>query len=76
MALLRNEGGSVGTSLAQTIVLRQEQFHVARVGEFLDPLNPAVNSFSEQAQAFFFQLTPARYKKRPCRPLRFTPQWA
>ena len=57
MALLRNEGGSVGTSLAQTMVLRREQFHVARIGEFLDPLNPAVNSFSEQAQAFFLQNT-------------------
>jgi DHA2 family multidrug resistance protein len=55
LALLRNEGGSVGTSLAQTLVQRREQFHTARVGEFLDPLNPAVNSFSEQARAFFFQ---------------------
>ena len=44
-ALLRNEGGSVGTSMAQTIEWRREQFHTARVGEFLDPFNPAVNSF-------------------------------
>ncbi len=57
MALLRNEGGSVGTSMAQTIEHRREQFHTARVGEFLDPFNPAVNSFSEQGQAFFFQQT-------------------
>ncbi len=56
-ALLRNEGGSVGTSMAQTIQQRREQFHTARVGEFLDPLNPAVNSYSEQARAFFFQQT-------------------
>ena len=41
-ALLRNEGGSVGTSMAQTIQERREQFHLARVGEFLDPLNPHV----------------------------------
>ena len=27
------------------------------MGEFLDPFNPAVNSFSEQSQAFFFQQT-------------------
>ena len=27
------------------------------MGEFLDPLNPAVNSFLEQGQAFFFQQT-------------------
>src|SRR5438105_3847239 len=54
-ALLRNEGGSVGTSMAQTIQQRREQFHLARMGEFLDPLNPAVNSFLEQARAFFYQ---------------------
>jgi DHA2 family multidrug resistance protein len=57
LALLRNEGGSVGTSMAQTIQVRREQFHTSRVGEFLDPLNPIVNSYLEQAQAFFFQQT-------------------
>jgi MFS transporter, DHA2 family, multidrug resistance protein len=57
MALLRNEGGSVGTSVAQAFQWRREHFHTARVGEFLDPFNPAVTSFSEQAQAFFFQNT-------------------
>jgi DHA2 family multidrug resistance protein len=57
LALLRNEGGSVGTSMAQTIQERREQFHTWRVGEFLDPLNPEVNSFLEQARAFFFQQT-------------------
>jgi DHA2 family multidrug resistance protein len=57
LALLRNEGGSVGTSMAQTIQERREQFHLSRVGEFLDPLNPYVNSFREQADAFFLQLT-------------------
>ena len=56
-ALLRNEGGSVGTSLAQALEWRREHFHTARVGEFLDPLNPAVNSFLQQARAFFFQQT-------------------
>ena len=56
-ALLRNEGGSVGTSLAQALEWRREHFHTARVGEFLDPLNPTVNSFLEQGQAFFFQQT-------------------
>jgi len=54
MALLRNEGGSVGTSIAQTLEQRREQFHTARVGEFLDPLNPYVSSYSEQGRAFFF----------------------
>jgi DHA2 family multidrug resistance protein len=56
-ALLRNEGGSVGTSMAQTIQERREQFHLSRVGEFLDPLNPAVNSFREQAESIFYQQT-------------------
>jgi DHA2 family multidrug resistance protein len=56
-ALLRNEGGSVGTSMAQTIQQRREQFHLSRVGEFLDPFNPAVSSFSEQGQAFFLHHT-------------------
>jgi len=57
LALLRNEGGSVGTSMSQTIQERREQFHTSRVGEFLDPFNPAVNSYLEQARAFFFQQT-------------------
>jgi DHA2 family multidrug resistance protein len=61
-ALLRNEGGSVGTSMAQTIQERREQFHLSRVGEFIDPLNPYVQSFLEGGQAFFRQQTgdPAR----------------
>src|SRR5258707_312426 len=56
-ALLRNEGGSVGTSLSQALEWRREHFHTARVGEFLDPLNPEVNSFLEQGRAFFFPPT-------------------
>jgi DHA2 family multidrug resistance protein len=55
LALLRNEGGSVGTSMAQTLQQRRLQFHTSRVGEFLDPLNVHVNSFLKQAQEFFFQ---------------------
>ncbi len=57
LALLRNEGGSVGTSIAKTIHDRRDQFHSLRLGENLDPLNPAVNSFFEQAQTGFLQLT-------------------
>jgi DHA2 family multidrug resistance protein len=56
-ALLRNEGGSVGTSLSQAMEWRREHFHTARVGEFLDSLNPAVTSFLQQAQAFFLEQT-------------------
>jgi DHA2 family multidrug resistance protein len=56
-ALLRNEGGSVGTSLAPAFEWRREHFHTSRVGEFLDPLNSAVTSFLQQARAFYFQQT-------------------
>jgi DHA2 family multidrug resistance protein len=56
-ALLRNEGGSVGTSMAQTVQERRLQFHTSRVGEFLDPLNPSVSDFLERAKAFFYQQT-------------------
>ncbi|MDB5311999.1 MAG: emrB [Gemmataceae bacterium] len=44
-SLLRNEGGSVGTSLAQTIQQRREQFHLLRLDEFLDTLNPALTEY-------------------------------
>ena len=57
LALLRNEGGSVGTSIAKTIHERRDQFHSLRLGEYLDSLNPAVNSFFEQAQSYLLQLT-------------------
>ena len=61
LALLRNEGGSVGTSIAQTIHERRDQFHSLRLGENLDPLNPAVKSFLEQAQS---DLSPAHRRSR------------
>jgi len=54
-ALLRNEGGSVGTSLGQTLTERREQFHSLRLNETLDPLNPSVNSFIDQVQPAFQQ---------------------
>ncbi len=57
LALLRNEGGSVGTSLAQTIQERRDQFHQLRLNEWLDPLNPAVHDFFQQGQAFYLQQT-------------------
>jgi DHA2 family multidrug resistance protein len=57
LALLRNEGGSVGTSVAQTIQERREQFHTLRLGENLDVLNPAVNSFVANARPVFAQVT-------------------
>ena len=57
LSLLRNEGGSVGTSLAQTMQERRDQFHTLRLGEFLDPFNAAVVSFLDQARALFLQQT-------------------
>ena len=53
LSLLRNEGGSVGTSVAQTMHERREQFHTLRLGEYLDQLNTAVHSFIAQAQGLF-----------------------
>jgi len=50
-ALLRNEGGSVGMSVAKIIEQRREQFHLARVGENLGPLNAHVQSFFKEGQA-------------------------
>ena len=57
LALLRNEGGSVGTSMAQTLLERREQFHALRLNEGLDALNPAVHRFFAQTQALFLQRT-------------------
>ena len=57
LALLRNEGGSVGTSVAQTLHERREQFHSLRLGENLDLLNPAVTDFLKEAQTALLRTT-------------------
>ncbi|MBV8474617.1 MAG: DHA2 family efflux MFS transporter permease subunit [Hyphomicrobiales bacterium] len=57
LSLLRNEGGSVGTSMAQTLQERRDQFHSLRLGETLDPFDPATRSFLAQASGRFFQQT-------------------
>jgi DHA2 family multidrug resistance protein len=57
LRLLRNEGGSVGTSLAQTMQERRDQFHALRLGESLDAFNTAVASFLDQARGAFLQQT-------------------
>ena len=57
LALLRNEGGSVGTSLGQTITERREKLHALRLNENLDPFNPAVNSYIAQVQPGYLQQT-------------------
>ena len=56
-SLLRNEGGSVGTSLSQALQERREQFHSLRLGEYLDPFNTAVRSFIEGTRGLFMQQT-------------------
>jgi DHA2 family multidrug resistance protein len=55
LALLRNEGGSVGTSIAQIIHQRREQFHTLRLNEQLDSLTPAVQRLLDHSQAFFLR---------------------
>src|SRR5262249_12013178 len=53
LALLRNEGGSVGTSVAQIIHERREQLHTLRLNEHLDALSPEGHRLLERGQAFF-----------------------
>jgi DHA2 family multidrug resistance protein len=43
--------------MAQTLQERRDQFHTLRLNEYLDPFNPAVQSFLEQTQARFLQQT-------------------
>ena len=57
LALLRNEGGSVGTSVAQTIQERREQFHTLRLNEHLDPFSPNMTQFLHNAHQYFLQQT-------------------
>jgi MFS transporter, DHA2 family, multidrug resistance protein len=57
VSLLRNEGGSFGTSMSQTIQQRRDQFHLARLNEFLDPLNPHLKSYLAETQQLFLQFT-------------------
>jgi DHA2 family multidrug resistance protein len=57
LALLRNEGGSVGTSMAQTIQERREQFHDLRFNEHLSPLNPMLDAARQRGEQFFLQHT-------------------
>ncbi len=68
LALLRNEGGSVGTSMGQTITERREIFHALRLNENIDPLNPAVNSYVAQAQPGYLQQTGANGLAVPGKP--------
>jgi MFS transporter, DHA2 family, multidrug resistance protein len=53
-SLLRNEGGSVGTSMSQTLQERREQFHLLRLGETINPLNPTVQTMSTGLRQYFY----------------------
>jgi MFS transporter, DHA2 family, multidrug resistance protein len=46
--LARNFGGSIGISVASTLVTRREQFHQSRIVEYLQPLDPAYTNFTTQ----------------------------
>ncbi len=45
--LARNFGGSIGVSVASTLVVRRLQFHQSRLVEHLQPLNPAYPGFAQ-----------------------------
>ena len=47
----------MGISLRQTLTERREQFHGLRLGAFLDPFNPAVRAYLDQATPLFLQQT-------------------
>ena len=53
LSLLRNESGSVGTSLAQTLQERRDQFHSLRLGESLDRFHAETRAFLDQAPGGF-----------------------
>jgi DHA2 family multidrug resistance protein len=57
LALLRNEGGSVGTSVARTFVDRRDQVHTLRLGEHLDALTPAVREYLARNQSYLMART-------------------
>jgi DHA2 family multidrug resistance protein len=57
LSLLRTEGGSFGTSMAQTIQERREQFHLSRLNDGLGLLNSHVQQFLGNARNVFLQRT-------------------
>jgi MFS transporter, DHA2 family, multidrug resistance protein len=52
-AVLRNEGGSAGTSMGKTIVERRLPLHTDRLGEGINPLSTPFESALQQGQSFF-----------------------
>lgn len=56
-AALRNEGGSAGTAMGNTLVTRRIPVHTDRLVEHINPFNPAFNEAMQSLQAFFYQQT-------------------
>lgn len=51
----RNLGGSIGVSLAQTVLAQREQFHHARLVEHVYPSNPHYQAMLQQMTGYFTQ---------------------
>ena len=51
--ILRNLGGSVGTALLDTVVVRREQFHDFRIGERVTAYDPALQGRLQSVQDSF-----------------------
>jgi MFS transporter, DHA2 family, multidrug resistance protein len=49
--LARNFGGSIGISVASTLLTRREQFHQSRIVELLQGMNPAYNDYAHHVAA-------------------------
>ncbi len=49
----RNFGGSIGTSIAQTVLMRREQFHQSRLVESVGTWNPAYHQTLGEAQRYY-----------------------
>jgi DHA2 family multidrug resistance protein len=56
-AVLRNEGGSFGTSMGKTLVQRRLPLHTDRLGETLNPLYTPFNDALQSGQTFFEGVT-------------------
>ncbi len=56
-AVLRNEGGSAGTSMGKTLVQRRLPLHTDRLGENLNSLSTPFNDALQSGQQFFEGVT-------------------
>ena len=56
-AVLRNEGGSAGTSMGKTLVQRRLPLHTDRLGEGLNPLSSPFNDAIQSGQALYESVT-------------------